>query len=103
MLIKKSHNCHIGKLDGADSGGAQTLQSIRMNIISNSECQRRWTGVGGATINAGHICVFDEREGKSSCSGDSGGMAIIKPNTFVGVTSWGISTCSGSYVDFIHS
>ncbi|XP_050418366.1 chymotrypsin-like serine proteinase [Patella vulgata] len=70
------------------------LQYVGMGKISNSECSTRWAGISGATINTGHICVF--QSGRSACNGDSGGPMICN-GMLAGVTSWGISGCSGNY------
>jgi secreted trypsin-like serine protease len=91
-----------GKLDGAESGGSDILMSATTREITNSECQSRWYGVSGATINSGHLCLFDNPPGISTvCSGDNGGpvFAIGKKGelTAIGISSWGISTCSGEF------
>ncbi|CAC5355635.1 Chymotrypsin-like serine proteinase [Mytilus coruscus] len=87
----------MGRLSGSGSS-PNTLQDVEMTVISNSECTTRWASVSGATINSGHICIHET--GKSACSGDSGGpMTCYSGNTpyLAGATSWGISTCSGSF------
>ncbi|XP_076107524.1 chymotrypsin-like serine proteinase [Mytilus galloprovincialis] len=86
-----------GRLSGSGSS-PNVLQDVEMTVISNSECTTRWASVNGATINSGHICIHET--GKSACSGDSGGpMTCYSGNTpyLAGATSWGISTCSGSF------
>ncbi|PVD31918.1 hypothetical protein C0Q70_07344 [Pomacea canaliculata] len=94
-------NCELigwGRLTGGGST-ADTLQKLTIGKITNSDCSSRWTGISGATINANHICFYSGT-GKSSCNGDSGGPAACFRNgsrVIVGVTSWGISTCNGSY------
>ncbi|XP_046580112.1 LOW QUALITY PROTEIN: chymotrypsin-like serine proteinase [Haliotis rubra] len=70
------------------------LQKVDMTVLTNSDCSSRWSGISGATVNSGHICIF--ASGKSACSGDSGGPMVVG-NTLTGITSWGISSCSGSY------
>jgi hypothetical protein len=42
------------------------LQDVQMTVIGNSECYTRWSSVSGATINDGHICIY--QSGKSACS-----------------------------------
>ncbi|XP_063397502.1 chymotrypsin-like serine proteinase [Mytilus trossulus] len=86
-----------GRLTGSGSS-PNNLQDVEMTVISNSECSTRWSSVSGASINSGHICILES--GKSACSGDSGGpMTCYSGNTpyLAGATSWGISTCSGSF------
>ncbi|KAJ8306433.1 hypothetical protein KUTeg_016978, partial [Tegillarca granosa] len=85
-----------GKLDGCN--GSDILYEARMSTISNSECTSRWRGIGGATIYDHHICLLEDQI--SACSGDSGGPYVCKVDgnyVLAGVTSWGISTCSGEY------
>ncbi|XP_071114885.1 chymotrypsin-like serine proteinase [Haliotis cracherodii] len=82
---------------GRLSGGGSTpnnLQKVDMTVLTNNDCSSRWSGISGATINTGHICIFES--GRSACSGDSGGP-LVCGNTLTGITSWGISSCSGSY------
>ncbi|XP_064598805.1 trypsin alpha-3-like [Liolophura sinensis] len=82
---------------GRTSGGGSipsTLRYANMPAISNSECASRWSSISGASINAGHICVY--QSGKSACSGDSGGPMVCS-GILAGITSWGISSCSGGY------
>merc|ERR1711976_835562 len=57
----------------------------------NSYCQSRMSGVSGATINDGHICVFDSSYNRGSCNGDSGGP-LKCGSSLAGITSWGISS-----------
>lgn len=83
-----------GRTVGGGSA-ADTLLKVSITKIANNECSTRWAGVSGATINTGHICFYTG-SGISACNGDSGGPARCG-NTIVGVTSWGISTCSGTY------
>ncbi|XP_067674529.1 chymotrypsin-like serine proteinase [Haliotis asinina] len=50
-------------------GGGSTpnyLQKVDMTVLTNSVCSSRWSGISGATINSGHICM--EASGKSACS-----------------------------------
>jgi secreted trypsin-like serine protease len=84
-----------GRTTGGGSSPNQ-LQYVEMTVLTNTDCASRWSGVSGATVNAGHICIFET--GKSACSGDSGGpMTTTAGNRVIGVTSWGISSCSGGY------
>lgn len=82
-----------GKTSGS-GGAANTLMTVNMVKISNEECAQRWSGVSGADINAGHICFFEDP--KSACSGDSGGP-VRCDNILTGVTSWGLSSCTGTH------
>merc|ERR1712179_203697 len=87
-----------GKLSGSHSSGSDILYEARMPTISNSECRSRWTGITGATIYDHHICLLEQQV--SACSGDSGGPYVCRVNgeyVLAGVTSWGLSTCTGEY------
>lgn len=53
---------------------ATVLQHVSMPAISNSECSSRWFFIPGASINAGHICVY--QSGKSACSVSSASKVI---------------------------
>ncbi|XP_033761350.1 LOW QUALITY PROTEIN: fibrinolytic enzyme, isozyme C-like [Pecten maximus] len=84
-----------GKTD-ANSGTAEVLMEARMDVISNGECEQRWSPVTGASIYDTHICI--EADGKSACNGDSGGPLVCRVNgqyVLAGATSWGITTCEG--------
>ncbi|XP_071114886.1 chymotrypsin-like serine proteinase [Haliotis cracherodii] len=65
-------------------------QKVDMTVLTNNDSSSRWSGISGATVNSGHICIFES--GRSACSGDSGGP-LVCGNTLTG----GISSCSGSY------
>ncbi|XP_056012616.1 fibrinolytic enzyme, isozyme C-like [Ostrea edulis] len=86
---------------GRTSGGGLTsdvLMEAKMTNIANTECQNLWTSVNGAAIYDTHICPYEEF--KSACNGDSGGPYVCLKNggyMLAGVTSWGISTCDGSF------
>jgi len=82
-----------GRLSGSGST-ADTLKKVAMTKISNAACSSAWAPVQGANINSGHICFYEPT--KSACSGDSGGP-VRCGNTLTGVTSWGVSTCSGEF------
>ncbi|XP_056006577.1 fibrinolytic enzyme, isozyme C-like isoform X2 [Ostrea edulis] len=86
---------------GRTSGGGPTsdvLMEAQMTNIANTECQSRWSYVNGAAIYDTHICPFEPS--KSACNGDSGGPYVCSKNgayMLAGVTSWGISTCDGTF------
>ncbi|XP_070208479.1 chymotrypsin-like serine proteinase [Littorina saxatilis] len=79
-------------------GGGSTatlLKKVNMQSISSSDCRNRWSSVQGANIDdQQHICFF--AEDKSACNGDSGGP-VRCGGTLTGITSWGISSCDGTY------
>ncbi|KAK7093959.1 chymotrypsin-like serine proteinase [Littorina saxatilis] len=80
-----------GRLVGGGAT-ANTLQKVNMTALSHSACVSRW---GSSYINSGHICFY-EGSGTSACNGDSGGP-VRCGSTLTGVTSWGQSTCGGTY------
>ncbi|KAH9523386.1 hypothetical protein Btru_039898 [Bulinus truncatus] len=89
-----------GQTSGTGGGSPNTLQQAAILKISREECHALWSQYG-VSITARHICVF-ERDGEtggrpSSCMGDSGGpmMCGTRKDELAGVTSWGVSTCSG--------
>ncbi|PVD31916.1 hypothetical protein C0Q70_07342 [Pomacea canaliculata] len=77
------------------------LQKVNITKITNNRCSQLWQSVTGASIFDSHICFFDEvGQDKSACNGDSGGPVRCSRNgkkVLTGLTSWGISTCSGAY------
>jgi trypsin len=79
-----------------DYGYVEELQEATVQVVSNTECKRKYTG-WIQNIN-GYImfCAAVRGGGVDTCQGDSGGPIIVasnvsNPNTFVqvGVTSWG--------------
>jgi len=82
-----------GQLSG-NGGSADILKQASITKITNKDCTALWSGVPGAAIYNSHICVYEQP--KSSCSGDSGGPMICD-GYLAGVTSWGVSTCDGTF------
>jgi len=75
------------------------LQGINIGVISNSECAQRMSSVGGATINDGHVCIYDSSRRAGSCNGDSGGP--LKCGSYLaGITSWVVSSGGACRQDF---
>merc|ERR1711976_413752 len=75
------------------------LQEAAVGIYDKQTCENMFAAVGNAAINGGHICVGEEGL-RGACSGDSGGPLVCTYNgevTLVGLTSWGISTCSPDF------
>merc|ERR1712170_58839 len=68
-----------------------SLQGVNIGVISNSDCSSRMSSVSGATINSGHICIYDSGRRRGSCNGDSGGP-LKCGSLLAGITSWGISS-----------
>ncbi|XP_022328315.1 chymotrypsin-like serine proteinase [Crassostrea virginica] len=101
-FLSGTQNCWMtgwGRTNVGTSGStSNSLMEAKINNIANTECSNRWASVSGASIFNSHICLYEE--GKSACSGDSGGPYVCEKNGVwiqAGLTSWGISTCSGSY------
>jgi secreted trypsin-like serine protease len=89
-----------GQTSGSGGGASPILLEVKVTKISVSECQLRWPFQG---INAKHICVYEASAPSgsrpSACMGDSGGpmMCGAKLEFLAGLTSWGVSNCSGNY------
>ncbi|XP_048776085.2 fibrinolytic enzyme, isozyme C-like [Ostrea edulis] len=93
-------DCYITGWGRTSGGGSvsDTLMEAKMTNIQNTECGNYWSGVSGASVSDSHICPYEPN--KSACNGDSGGPYVCNKNggyMLAGVTSWGISTCDGSY------
>jgi len=76
-----------------------TLQGANIGVISNSQCRGLMSSVIGASINLGHICLYDSANRIGSCNGDSGGP-LKCGNDLAGLTSWGISSAGSCRQDF---
>merc|ERR1711893_285547 len=76
-----------------------SLQGVNIGVISNSDCTSRMSPVSGATINSGHICIYDSARRSGSCNGDSGGP-LKCGSELAGITSWGISSGGACRQDF---
>jgi secreted trypsin-like serine protease len=76
-----------------------TLQQVDLTVLSTSECDMRMTGVGGANVWDGHICVYDPAGQAGACNGDSGGPMNCPYSGgyyVTGVTSWVVSSGTGA-------
>ncbi|CAB4069131.1 SYDE [Lepeophtheirus salmonis] len=73
------------------------LQEVTLRLWKNEKCQETYNGASPAGITDHMICAG--RQGKDSCSGDSGGpMVKAKGDKWVqiGIVSWGIG-CGKSH------
>jgi len=85
------------------SGGSasSTLQEVMVKVISNSDCNKDYSG----KINSNMICA--KRSGKDACQGDSGGPLVSSNGgdgvtagqnyEQVGVVSWGTGCAHAKY------
>jgi len=84
------------------SGGSasSTLQEVMVKVISNSDCNKDYSG----KINSNMICA--KRSGKDACQGDSGGPLVSSKGDGVtagqnyeqvGVVSWGYGCAHAKY------
>ncbi|CAG4943623.1 unnamed protein product [Colias eurytheme] len=65
---------------------SQPLRHVNLPVITNAECARVY---GSTTIIASTLCVSGAN-GRSTCSGDSGGPLTINNNALlIGITSFG--------------
>ncbi len=69
------------------------LQDIRMDIVSNTECENAYSDY---VVTTNMICAG--AEGKGTCFNDSGGPLIVKKGEWflAGITSWGWDECAVS-------
>ncbi|CAL1542436.1 unnamed protein product [Lymnaea stagnalis] len=87
-----------GRTVGGGSG-ASHLKQAYITKITTAQCRSYW----GASVTDKHICVFEASDPAgtrpSACNGDSGGPMMCGNNygLLAGVTSWGVSSCSGDY------
>ncbi|CAG5118540.1 unnamed protein product [Candidula unifasciata] len=91
--------CYItgwGRTVGGGATSAQLLEA-RITKITTADCAARWPG---QNINIRHICVYEASAASgsrpSACNGDSGGPLVCN-GYLAGITSWGVSNCSGNY------
>ncbi|XP_059146878.1 fibrinolytic enzyme, isozyme C-like [Physella acuta] len=79
---------------------AQTLKEAYITKITRATCNNLWSRYG-QTITDRHICVYEASDPAgtrpSACNGDSGGPMMCGSGygLLAGITSWGVSTCSG--------
>lgn len=73
---------------------SSVLQYLKVTILSNKECQRRWTKYLNATgkrkeVYSSFVCINSEKG--LPCQGDSGGPLVLADGsrTLVGVVSHG--------------
>ncbi|XP_062948330.1 kallikrein-14 [Cynocephalus volans] len=66
-----------------------SLQCVNINISSDQECQRAYSGA----ITAGMVCAGTPQGGKDSCQGDSGGPLVCR-GQLQGLVSWGMEHCA---------
>ncbi|XP_071746633.1 transmembrane protease serine 9 [Lepeophtheirus salmonis] len=79
------------------------LQEVTLRLWKNEKCQETYNGASPAGITDHMICAG--RQGKDSCSGDSGGpMVKAKGDKWVqiGIVSWGIG-CGKSHFPGVYT
>merc|ERR1712176_575444 len=70
------------------------LNCVNVNIISNSDCNKR-NSYNGAILD-GMYCAGVSGGGKDACQGDSGGPTTYQ-NQVIGATSWGYGCAQANY------
>ena len=78
-----------GKLNSETESLPDTLQKVRVPVVSDSECRREYRRV--ATITKSMLCAGYHQGGRDSCEGDSGGPLVDESTgKVVGVVSFGL-------------
>ena len=78
-----------GKLNSESEYLPDTLQKVRVPVVSDSECRREYRRV--ATITKSMLCAGYHRGGRDSCEGDSGGPLVDESTgKVVGIVSFGL-------------
>ncbi|XP_042873393.1 trypsin-1-like [Penaeus japonicus] len=94
---------------------ALVLQEVDLDVWSNADCKNVWSrDKYGMLIGSSQVCAL--RDGKDTCSGDSGGPLMVQENgkyQLHGITSFGqgcatpgipgVYTRASSYVTWIES
>ncbi|KAJ6224689.1 hypothetical protein RDWZM_003234 [Blomia tropicalis] len=92
-----------GKLDH-NRKGSDVLQKVRINVFDNSLCQQAYYNKFKISIRNWHLCAGtdDEKGGKGTCHGDSGGPLQCKIGStwyLAGVTSFGSGCAKPGFPD----
>nr|XP_018896577.1 PREDICTED: trypsin-1-like [Bemisia tabaci] len=98
-----SYTGHDGIVTGwgvTKQGGqvSDTLQEVKVPIMSNSECKK--TKYGEKRITNNMLCAGYPKGEKDSCQGDSGGPLHVQNDTYyhiVGIVSWGEGCAQENY------
>ena len=78
-----------GKLNSESEYLPDTLQKVRVPVVSDSECRREYRRV--ATVTKSMLCAGYHRGGRDSCEGDSGGPLVDESTgKVVGIVSFGL-------------
>ncbi|XP_053689367.1 chymotrypsin-1-like [Sabethes cyaneus] len=85
-----------GSIDQYRPKAVNRLQSVELQVISESECQETLSNIGPE-----RICTFT-KYGQGACGGDSGGP-LVSGGEVIGVVSFGIATptvrCAAGFPD----
>ncbi|XP_075681229.1 tryptase-2-like [Dermatophagoides pteronyssinus] len=92
-----------GKLDH-NKKGSDVLQKVRIKVFDNALCQQAYFSKFKIGIKNWHLCAGteDERGGKGTCHGDSGGPLQCKIGStwyLAGVTSFGSGCAKPGFHD----
>ncbi|KAF7489924.1 Serine protease 30 [Sarcoptes scabiei] len=92
-----------GKLDH-NKKGSDVLQKVRIKVFDNELCQKAYYSKFKIGIKSWHLCAGtdDERGGKGTCHGDSGGPLQCKIGStwyLAGVTSFGSGCAKPGFHD----
>ena len=85
-----------GKLNSESEYLPDTLQKVRVPVVSDSECQQEYRRV--STITRSMLCAGYHQGGRDSCEGDSGGPLVDeRRGHIVGIVSFGLGCARPNY------
>jgi trypsin len=85
-----------GKLNSESEYLPDTLQKVRVPVVSDEECKREYRHV--ATVSRSMLCAGYHQGGRDSCEGDSGGPLVDEQTrNIVGVVSFGLGCARPNY------
>ncbi|MDI3418795.1 S1 family peptidase [Streptomyces luteolus] len=68
---------------------ARTLRAARVQVLSDSVCERAYPGsVDGKYMANSMLCAGEPKGGRDACQGDSGGPLVAR-GRLIGLVSWG--------------
>ena len=85
-----------GKLSSESEYLPDTLQKVRVPVVSDEECRQEYRQV--AKISRSMLCAGYHQGGRDSCEGDSGGPLVDeRMRKQVGIVSFGLGCARPNY------